>query len=81
MQYDCDINALLLKVAKHVEAGLYFIISMNASPHFLTVVCGCQKMEKDFPEDMWRDPAFVDEDWNEGGKCELRSGEDTSFEK
>lgn len=44
-QYDCDINAMILMIAKHVEQGLYDIISMNATPHMLVVVCGVRKCE------------------------------------
>ncbi|PVH79278.1 hypothetical protein DL98DRAFT_655527 [Cadophora sp. DSE1049] len=42
-QFECDINAMILRVAKHVSDGLYEVISMNASAHSLTVVCGCTK--------------------------------------
>ena len=58
-QFDCDINQLLLQVAKHVEIGLYHVITMSASPHSLTVVCGCEKMQEDMPGDMWDDPSSV----------------------
>ena len=56
-QFQCDVNQLLLQVAKHVELGLYFIITMSASPHSMTVVCGCQRKMEDMPNDMWDDPA------------------------
>lgn len=55
-QYHCDINIMSLVVARHVEQGLYAIISMNATPHMLTVICACERMQADFPEDMWDDP-------------------------
>lgn len=55
-QYHCDINAMTLLVAKHVAQGLYSIISMNATPHLLTVICGCEKMRAELPSDMWDDP-------------------------
>ena len=58
-QFDSDINQLLLRVAKHIEMGLYSVITMRVSPHSLTVVCGCERMQKDMPGDMWDDPAFV----------------------
>lgn len=46
--YD-DIDAMLIKVARNVEQGLYSIISMSASKHSLTVVCACEKNWKDLP--------------------------------
>lgn len=57
-QYDCDINAMISMVARHVEQGLYFIISMNATPHMLTVICGCEKTQADLDLSghMWADP-------------------------
>jgi hypothetical protein len=61
-QFDCDINQLLLQVSKHIESGLYTVITMSASPHSLTVVCGCERMEKDMPDDMWDDPSFMEGD-------------------
>ena len=55
-QYDYDINAVILMVARHVEQGLYDIISMNATPHMLVVVCGCQKTRNQMPADMFGEP-------------------------
>ena len=55
-QYDCDINAMILMVAKHVEQGLYHIISMNATPHMLVVICGCEKRRDQMPADMFEEP-------------------------
>ena len=56
--FDGNINQLLLQVAKHIEIGLYSVITMSASPHSLTVICGCEMMQKDMPGDMWDDPSF-----------------------
>lgn len=58
-QYQCDINAMILMVARHVAHGLYFVISMNATPHMLTVICGCEKMQADLDlsGDMWAEPS------------------------
>ena len=55
-QFDCDINALVMKVSGHVADGHYTVISMNATLHMLTVFCVCLKMQADLPEDMWHDP-------------------------
>jgi hypothetical protein len=57
-QYDCDINAMILLVAKHVSQGVYYVISMNATPHSLTVVCACEKMRSDMPPDTFDDPSM-----------------------
>lgn len=57
-QYDCDINAMILLVARHVSQGLYQVISMNATPHSLTVICGCERMRADMPQDMFADPSM-----------------------
>ncbi|KAG4444145.1 hypothetical protein IFR05_000374 [Cadophora sp. M221] len=57
-QFECDINAMILMVAKHVSDGLYEVISMNASAHSLTVICGCTKMRADLPPDMFADPSM-----------------------
>ncbi|KAJ4856069.1 hypothetical protein T069G_09437 [Trichoderma breve] len=46
--YD-GIDAMLIKVARNVEQGLYSIISMSASKHSLTVVCACEKNWEDLP--------------------------------
>lgn len=55
-QYDCDINLMIQKIAKHVAQGIYTIVSMNATPHMLTIICICQKLQVDFPADMWDEP-------------------------
>lgn len=57
-QYQCDINVMILLVAKHVEQGLYTVISMNATPHMLALICVCERMEADLPDGMWDDPAI-----------------------
>ena len=56
--YECDINALILMVARHVEQGHYSIISMNATPHMLVVVCGMEKKWAELPDDMFADPSL-----------------------
>jgi hypothetical protein len=56
--YDCSVDALIRKVAGHIAQGLYFIISLNASKHSLTVIFGCEIMKKDFPAGVWDDPAW-----------------------
>ncbi len=56
--FDCDINALILLVAKHVEQGHYSIISMNATPHMLVVVCIMEKNWGDLPKNMFEDPSL-----------------------
>ncbi|KAK5991542.1 hypothetical protein PT974_09826 [Cladobotryum mycophilum] len=45
-----DIDTMIIKVARHVEQGLYSIISLNASKHSLTVFCVCEKNWEDLPE-------------------------------
>lgn len=45
-----DINEMLIKVAGHVEMGLYQIISVNATKHSLVVVCVSNKKLEEFPE-------------------------------
>lgn len=57
-QFGYDINAMILLVAKHLSDGLYEVISMNASPRSLTVVCGSTKMRRDLPPDMFADPSM-----------------------
>lgn len=47
-RYHADINAMILEVTEHVRKGVYTVISMNATPHMLTVICACQKLEADF---------------------------------
>jgi hypothetical protein len=56
-QYDCDINRLILKVVEHVRTGVYTIISINATPHMLTVICACEKRQAEFPGDVWDEPS------------------------
>ena len=56
--FECDINALILMVAKHVEQGHYSIISMNATLHMLVVVCIVEKNWADLPETMFEDPSL-----------------------
>ena len=56
-QYDSNIHALLLKVADHVARGLNNIISVNATPHMLMVICACERKQDEFPEDMWDEPS------------------------
>lgn len=56
-QYHCDINAMILKVAEHVRKGVYNIISMNGTPHLLTVICACGRFQGDFPGDVWDEPS------------------------
>ena len=45
-----DVNEMLMRVAKHVEMGVYQIISVNASTHSLVVVCISDKTIHEFPE-------------------------------
>jgi len=45
-----DVNEMFVKVAGHVEMGLYRIISVNASKHSFVVVCISDKKIEDFPE-------------------------------
>ncbi|KAK5070325.1 hypothetical protein LTR70_010682 [Exophiala xenobiotica] len=56
-RYHCDIGAMILLVAGHVAQGLYGVISLNATPHMLVVVCGCERMRADLPAGMWDDPS------------------------
>lgn len=56
IQYDCTIEQAVQMVAQHVAQGLYGIISMTATKHALTVICGCEKKMEEFPEGMWHDP-------------------------
>lgn len=45
-----DVNWVLLQVARHVEQGLYRIISISASKHSFVVVCASEKQCKDLSE-------------------------------
>lgn len=58
-QYQSDINAMILKVAEHVRQGFYTVISINATPHMLTVICACEKMQSEFPADFFDEPEGV----------------------
>jgi len=42
-QSSLSVDRVLLEVAKHVEDGLYSIISISASKHSFVVVCGTKK--------------------------------------
>lgn len=56
VQYDCTIEQAVQMVARHVAQGHYGIISMTATKHALTVICGCEKNMDEMPSDMWHDP-------------------------
>lgn len=45
------VNAMLVRVAEHVQMGLCSIISISASKHSFVVVCACHKDREEFPED------------------------------
>lgn len=47
---DVDIDTMLVRVARHVQQGLYSIVSLNASKHALTVVCICERDREEFPD-------------------------------
>ena len=56
-QYNCDINAMILKVAEHIRKGVYTVISINGTPHMLTVICACERFQADFPGEVWDEPS------------------------
>jgi hypothetical protein len=49
-----DVDALVQRVAGHVQQGLYSLISMQVSKHSLVVICVCSKAIEDFPEGAFR---------------------------
>ena len=51
---------MILKVAEHVRDGVYTVVSMNATPHMLVVVCILEKLMADLPENMWDDPSDLE---------------------
>ena len=46
-----DADAMLKRVASHVEQRLYSIISLQLSKHSCVVICVSDKMLDDFPGD------------------------------
>ena len=49
--FEDDADAMLARVASHVEKGLYSIISLQLSKHSCVVICASEKEVEDFPED------------------------------
>ena len=45
-----DADAMLKRVASHVEQNLYSIISLQLSKHSCVVVCSSEKALEDFPD-------------------------------
>lgn len=54
--FDCDINDMIANVTEHVEEGVYMDVSMNATAHMLVVVCACERLQAEFPENIWHEP-------------------------
>lgn len=52
--FSLDLDAMMLRVTEHVQAGYYSLIAVNASKHSLVVICGSDLAIVDFP-----DGAFV----------------------
>jgi hypothetical protein len=48
-----DLDAMFLRVAKHVELGMYKLVSMSASEHSFVVVCVSDKKIEEFPRGSW----------------------------
>lgn len=48
-----DLDAMFLRVAKHVELGMYKLVSVSASKHSFVVVCISDKQIVDFPDGSW----------------------------
>lgn len=46
-----DADAMLKRVASHVEQGLYSVISLQLSKHSCVVICATDKNVEDWPED------------------------------
>jgi hypothetical protein len=43
------LDAMMIQVARHVQMGLYQLISVSASKHSFVVVCVSNKKIEDFP--------------------------------
>lgn len=46
-----DADAMLARVASHVQQKLYSVISLQLSKHSCVVVCASEKALEEFPED------------------------------
>lgn len=49
-----DIDAIVLRVARHAQMGRYTLVSLQVSKHSLVVVCNSGKALEGFPEDAFR---------------------------
>jgi hypothetical protein len=51
-----SVDQMLIRVARHVEDGLYTIISLNMSKHSFVAVCAFNKNWEDMPDGWFADP-------------------------
>jgi hypothetical protein len=48
---DDDVDAVVVRIARHVQNGLYRLVALQVSRHSLVVVCLCDKSLEEFPAD------------------------------
>jgi hypothetical protein len=48
---DDDVDAVVMRIAGHVQNGLYRLVALQVSRHSLVVVCLCDKSLEEFPAD------------------------------
>jgi hypothetical protein len=46
-----DVDAMVLRVARHTQLGLYQLVSLQVSKHALVVICNCCRALEEFPDD------------------------------
>ena len=46
-----DVDAMMTRVAGHVQTGLYSLVAVNASKHSFVVICISDLALEDFPDD------------------------------
>lgn len=52
---ECNADEMLLKAADHDRAGLYNLVSLNASKRSFVVYCICEKNTDGLPERWYTD--------------------------
>jgi hypothetical protein len=46
-----DVDAIVLRVARHLQMGLYTLVSLQVSKHSLVVMCNSRKALEELPDD------------------------------
>lgn len=46
-----DVDTIVLRVTRHVQMGLYTLVSLHVSRHSLVVMCNSSKALEEFPDD------------------------------